>query len=169
MHSGGSNSGKFSKSSSPHSTSSSAWQELLEQEASTWITVLVTEEVQRALRRSDIDKVVELIEVLPSGLKASEQMGLYKDRIDTVTRAFYASLFSTVSPQYERLYDPKLREKIRMQVVNKISDAHAKVHQLVSNEFHGYDSSILTHSIEEVNVLLGSTTEGDGNTDRMMQ
>ncbi len=105
------------------------WKDLLEKESETWISLLVNEEVARALRRSDIDKIVELIEVLPRGLKASEQLGLEKDRIDTVMRSFYASLFSTVSPPFEKLSDPKLRENIRLHVARRISDAHAKVSQ----------------------------------------
>lgn len=143
--------------SSKGSTETSAWKDLLEKESETWIDLLVNEEVSRALRRSDIDKIVELLDVLPSGLKASEQMGLQKDRIETVMRAFYASLFTTVSPQFERLSDPNLRESIRLKVAQKISSAHAKVYGVVSNNDHGYDKSILAHTVEEVNVLLGSS------------
>ena len=137
----------------------SAWKDLLDKESETWIDLLVNEEVSRALRRSDIDKVVELLEVLPSGLKASDQLGLQKDRVETVMRAFYASLFTTVSPQFERLSDPSLREKIRLKVATRISSAHAKVHAIVSNHDHGYDKAILAHTIEEVNVLLGNNFE----------
>jgi ABC-type sugar transport system ATPase subunit len=41
------------------------------------VNVLVIEEAGRTLRRSDMDKLLELIEVLPSeGIIASEQPGL---------------------------------------------------------------------------------------------
>lgn len=143
-------------------TDASAWKNLLEKESETWTDLLVNEEVSRALRRSDIDKIVELLEVLPSGLIASEQMGLQKDRVETVMRAFYASLFTTVSPQFERLSDPNLRESIRLKVAHKISSAHAKVYSIVSHEEHGYDKNILTHTVEEVNLLLGSSNSNDG-------
>ncbi len=89
--------------------------------------ILVKEEAARALRRSDIDKLLELIEVLPSDLRAVEQMGLSSDRVSTVLRAFYASLFSTVTSQFERLQDPGLREVMRSGIAEQVADAHAKV------------------------------------------
>jgi hypothetical protein len=91
------------------------------------VDILVREEVGRALRRSDLDKLLELIEVLPVDLKASEQMGLSNDRVGTVLRAFYASLFSTVTSQFERLQDPTLRERMRSGIANQVAAAHAKV------------------------------------------
>ena len=90
------------------------------------------EEAARALRRSDIDKLLELIEVLPSDLRAVEQMGLSSDRVSTVLRAFYASLFSTVTSQFERLQDPALREVMRSGIAEQVADAHAKVSLLHS-------------------------------------
>jgi len=91
------------------------------------VDILVKEEAARALRRSDIDKLLELIEVLPSDLRAVEQMGLSSDRVSTVLRAFYASLFSTVTSQFERLQDPGLRELMRSGIAEQVADAHAKV------------------------------------------
>ncbi len=38
------------------------WIDQLETEAATWVTVLVREEVSRTLHRSDLDKLMELIE-----------------------------------------------------------------------------------------------------------
>jgi hypothetical protein len=43
------------------SYSSSSWLSLLETEADTWMGILVEEEVGRALRRSDLDKLLELV------------------------------------------------------------------------------------------------------------
>jgi hypothetical protein len=87
----------------------------------------VSEEVARALRRSDLDKLLELIDVLPADLRACEQLGLSNDRVGTVLRAFYASLFSTVTAQFERLQDPTLREKMRNGIADQVAAAHAKV------------------------------------------
>lgn len=105
----------------------SSWLSLLETESSTWISILVNEEVMKTLKRSDLDKLLELIEVVPYELKGIDQLGLSNDRVSTVMRSFYASLFSTVSPQFERLQDPTLREIIRLSTAEKIAAAHAKV------------------------------------------
>ena len=103
------------------------WFDLLDTETSTWIDVLVNEEVQRTLRRSDMDKLLELVEFLPSGIMASQQPGLTQDRIGTIMRAFYASLFTTITPHYERLQEPTLREKTRKGTAEAVSKAHEKV------------------------------------------
>ena len=42
-------------------------------QASTWIDVLTAEEVGRTLRRSDLDKLLEILEVIPMGIVASQQ------------------------------------------------------------------------------------------------
>ena len=81
----------------------------------------------KTLKRSDLDKLLELIEVVPYELKGIDQLGLSNDRVSTVMRSFYASLFSTVSTQFERLQDPTLREIIRLSTAEKIAAAHAKV------------------------------------------
>lgn len=115
---------------SKQSYSSSAWLALLQTESSTWVDILVKEEVARALRRSDLDKLLELIEVLPGDLRAVDQMGLSNDRVGTVLRAFYASLFSTVTSQFERLQDPGLREIMRGGIAEQVATAHEKVFDL---------------------------------------
>ncbi len=81
----------------------------------------------RTLRRSDLDKLLELIEVLPNGLMACQQIGLSQDRVGTIVRAFYASLFSNFAPQFERLSDPGLRELIRGRIALKVHEAHSTV------------------------------------------
>jgi hypothetical protein len=91
------------------------------------VTILVTEEANRTLRRSDMDKLLEVIQLIPEGIVASSQPGLSNDRVGTVMRAFYASLFSTVAPQFDRLLDPELREATRRQTAEAVSEAHAKV------------------------------------------
>jgi hypothetical protein len=134
---------------------SNSWLQLLDREVATWVDILIREEVARTLRRSDLDKLMELIEVVPEGLKAVDQVGLGQDRVGTVLRSFYASLFSTLAPQFERLQDPALRETIRSGTADRISDAHVKIYSFVNSGKNGYDQSILTHSVSEVKVLLG--------------
>jgi len=139
---------------SKQSYSSASWLALLETEADTWMGILVEEEVGRALCRSDLDKLLELVTVLPGGLRAVEQMGLGGDRVGTVLRAFYASLFSA-SVQFDRLQDPALRELLRVSIAERLAQAHAQVHEFVSLASNGYDASMLAHTTEEVRVLLG--------------
>ena len=114
---------------------------------------------------------------MPKELRACEQVGLSQDRVGTIIRAFYASLFSTFAPQFERLQDPGLRERIRVQIAQSVYEAHltvsdandlcsvwlkanrefvvAQIHRFISLESNGYDRSMLAHSVEEVGVLLG--------------
>jgi hypothetical protein len=78
--------------------------------------------------RSDFDKLLELVEVLPKGLVASEQPGLDQDRVATIMRAFYASLFSTLSsPQFDKIADPEVREETRRLSATAVANAHEKV------------------------------------------
>jgi len=105
------------------------WLDQLDTEAATWVTVLVREEVSRTLHRSDLDKLLELIEVLPEDVIASQQPGLDQDNVATVLRAFYSSLFSTVAPHFERLQDPEFRETTRRQTAEVVADSHNKVHR----------------------------------------
>lgn len=93
-----------------------------------WVDVLVREETNRIFSRSDLDKLVELIEVLPDGLVASSQPGLGQDRVGTILRAFYASLFSTLSSsQFEKIVDPELREMTRRKSAEVVGSGHEKV------------------------------------------
>jgi len=136
---------------------SQTWFELLSTEAATWMDVLVAEEVARTLHRSDMDKLLELMEVIPAGIVAAQQPGLGPDRVGTVMRSFYASLFSTVAPHFERLQDPAAREKTRRATAEAVATAHEKVHRVVSQPGNGYDSvAILAHTVDEVRVLLGT-------------
>lgn len=89
--------------------------------------MLANEEVNRTLRRSDLDKLLEILEVIPVGIVASQQQGLGQDRVGTVMRAFYASLFSTMTPHFERLQDLELRETTRRSTAEAVAAAHEKV------------------------------------------
>jgi hypothetical protein len=65
--------------------------------------------------------------VIPVGIVASQQQGLGQDRVATVMRAFYASLFSTMTPHFERLQDLELRETTRKSTAEAVAAAHEKV------------------------------------------
>ena len=134
--------------------SMTTWLSNLNVEESTWIDVIVREESSKALSRSGIDKLLELIESLPADLCGSQQVGLGQDRINTVMRSFYSSLFSTMTPQFDKLKTPQMREKARRGTSASIAHAHAVAHNMIMKKENGYDVSVLTHSIEEVNVLL---------------
>lgn len=104
-----------------------SWIELLDTEIQTWEGVLISESTTRFLQRSEMDRIVELIEVLPAGLVASEQPGLNQDQVSSCMRSFYASLFSVSTPLIERLQDLELREDVRVKTSVKICEAYAKV------------------------------------------
>lgn len=115
----------------------------------------MTEEATKTLHRSDLDKLLELMDVIPEGLATTELPGLGQDRVGTVMRAFYSSLFSTVAPQFERLQDPDMREITRRKTAEAVADAHGRVYSMVAKPDNGYDRSILAHTTDEVRVLLG--------------
>ena len=104
------------------------WKKQLDDENCMWIDVLVREETNRIFSRSDLDKLIELMEVLPEGLVASSQPGLSQDRVGTILRAFYASLFSTLSSsQFEKIIDPEVREITRRKSAEIVAAGHEKV------------------------------------------
>jgi hypothetical protein len=107
------------------------WIQNLNTESDTWVRVLVSEDTQRVLKRSDLDKVLELVEVLPTDLVASEQHGLSSERMSSVLRTFYASLFSTSAPQFERLQDPDVRELARSRTARHVADSYALVSKFI--------------------------------------
>jgi len=119
------------------------------------VSALVEEECSKTLHRSDLDKLLELAAEVPQGVRLRDQPGLDQDRVGTVMRAFYSSLFSTVAPQFERLQDPDTRELARRQAAEAVALAHTTIHNLVSAPANGYDASVLAQSVEEVRVLLG--------------
>lgn len=135
-----------------------SWRDNLTAETNTWTQLLITEECHRILQRSDLDKLVDLCEALPRDLVASQQLGLDADRVETVVRAFYASLFSTVSMSLENVTDPIVREQVRQGITQHIAHAYEVVHALVSDPQQGYPqpAQILQHSVESVQLLLGN-------------
>lgn len=132
-----------------------SWATNLETESQAWITALVQEESYKTLHRSDLDRLLEMWGSMPHGVRVSEQPGLDQDYVATVMRAFYSSLLSTLAPQFERLHDPTVRERVRKCTAEKVADAHSTAHSLISNTSNGYDPSVLVHSDEEIRGLLG--------------
>lgn len=113
--------------SSAGKTATTSWIELLDTEILTWQSVLVAESTSRFLQRSEMERLLDLVEVLPAGLVASEQPGLSQDQVNSCLRSFYASLFSVSTPLIERLQDLDLREQVRVKTSDKISEAYTKV------------------------------------------
>ena len=86
----------------------------------------------RMLRRSDMDKLLELADAVSDGnqmtFSSSEPPpGLGQERVAGVLRAFYASLFATVAPQFVRLQDPETRENTRYRTGEAVAEAYSKV------------------------------------------
>ena len=65
--------------------------------------------------------------IFPSSLTSLFPQGLGQDRVGTVMRSFYASLFSTMAPHFERLQDLELRETTRKSTAEAVAAAHEKV------------------------------------------
>ena len=103
------------------------------------------EEVSRTLHRSDLDKLLESIDALPEDLIASKQAGLDQDRVGTVLRAFYSSLFSTVAPQFERLKDPEFREITRKETASAVAESYEKLYNIISNDGTGLNGGFSKH------------------------
>mmetsp|Transcript_10088 Transcript_10088/g.15282 ORF Transcript_10088/g.15282 Transcript_10088/m.15282 type:complete len:682 (-) Transcript_10088:85-2130(-) len=134
----------------------STWIDTLTTEISTWMDVLVAEETQRILQRSDMDKISELMEVLPQDMIASEQPGLTPDRVSDSLRAFYSSLCSTGTPLLGNLHDSDLRDQAQNLTAIKISSSYAQVYDMIMQPKNKYDAKLLlTHSVSDVKVLLG--------------
>lgn len=131
------------------------WLGLLQSEHDVWVELVVREETARALHRSGIDKLFEIIEVLPSDLIASQQPGLEPKRVFAVLQSFYTSLLTSVSSHYGRLTDPETREYVRSESSAAVAEIYMKVHEVVSSADNLYDPTILAHNVDEVRVLLG--------------
>lgn len=131
------------------------WLELLDTEASAWVEVIVNEEAGKVFKRGDLDKLIELIDVLPPDVSASTQTGLGADRLATALRAFYESLNTSVlGMQMDRLIDTTQKELVRLRIATAIADGHNKVSKLVLDTRNGYDSYLLLHSDSEVRMIL---------------
>jgi len=130
------------------------WLELLDTEAGAWVDVIVNEEAGKVLKRGDLDKLIELIDVLPPDVSASTQTGLGADRLASALRAFYESLVASSVMQIDRLIDAGQKELVQLRIATTIADGHAKVSKLILDTSNGYDSALLLHSDAEVRMLL---------------
>ena len=76
-----------------------------------------------------MDKIIDLIDVLPPTMVASDQPGLSSSRVQVIVKAFYSNVFSTVvlSSVVEKLIDPELRSKCRVKIANAIALEYEKV------------------------------------------
>ncbi len=154
-----------------------SWVNLLNGETDSWLEVLCREDSLKLLARSQMDQLLELVEVLPSGpdgssqVCASEQVGLSQDRVGGILSNFYSTLFSNnsspfdgtrsdlhisspIRQSYERISSSKIRNQARDMVSEKVAQSYELVYNMVANEFNKYDRNILTHTIDEVRVLL---------------
>ena len=135
-----------------------SWIDMLDVEVSTWVSVLVREETTRTLKRSDLDLIIELIDVMPASYIASEQPGMSDARISTVVKAFYSTVFTSVmlSSFVEKLVDPELRSSCRIRIANALATDYEVVHLFVQDPKNKYNADIiLTHTMDEIKVLLG--------------
>ena len=96
--------------------STKTWISMLHIESDSWEDILVREETLRTLMRCDMDKIIDLIDVLPPGLCASEQPGLSNGRVSNI-----------LSSLVEKLIDPELRSKCRVKIALAISSEYEKV------------------------------------------
>jgi len=148
----------------------SSWLAQLAEETNIWVQVLVREETERTLKRSDLDSLVELVDVLLATRDTDTSLenlcevldelplGLGQERVAGVLRAFYSSLFSSVAPHFDRLQDPEIREITRTQSADAVAAAYDKVYKVVYGASRHYDPSILAHTVDEVRVLLGCSS-----------
>jgi hypothetical protein len=130
---------------------------LLETEASSWQDVLVAEEVQAQLRKSSMDAIALALKGVPIGRAPATVPGLDAERVATSLERFYSSLFLPFAAQLDRLQDSVIRESLRRRAADALCAAYSAIHVVVADAASGYDSSMLTHSVDEVRVLLGSS------------
>ena len=95
-----------------------SWVQQLRNDAQTWMETLATEAASKTLKRSDMDKLANLVvngtKNGPSSIIGKDQPGLEQGRIAAVMRSFYDSLFSAIAPEFERLQDSHSRELTRL-------------------------------------------------------
>jgi hypothetical protein len=157
----------------------SPWITLLETELLSWTELLISENTSQVLQRSgEMDQATDLMEVLPADMVASEQAGLSAERLSLMIRSFYASLVSSPNDTLlDQIQDPELRETVRRETAKKLLDAYRlvlslsspplshslpppppQVYRTISDPKNGYGnarSQLLSHSVQEVSVLLG--------------
>jgi hypothetical protein len=140
--------------------------------------VLVSENTDQILQKSEMDQAIDLMEVLPADMIASEQAGLAAERLGIMIRLFYSSLVNSSNDSLlDQLQDPELRETIRKESSKRLLAAYSlvrtatlltssplppsllarQVYRTISQPKNQYPNpkSLLSHSVQEVAVLLG--------------
>lgn len=85
-----------------------------------------------------MDQALDLMEVLPSDMVASEQAGLSSERLGIMIRTFYSSLVNSNENLLDQLQDPELREFIRKGSSKKLLEAY----RLVGLPLHALDNPL---------------------------
>ena len=150
----GGNAANASSGSTNASASCHYWIAVLQKETTTWINSLADLEARKILRRSDLDRLTDTLRGIPDGVHTAVQPDCSQDRVSTVLRAFYASLFTSVAPQFDRLRDPLVREAARTAAAQHVAQVYTELHGLVCKPSSGYDASILAHTPNQIRVLL---------------
>lgn len=121
------------------SLDSISWESLLSEEYKIWKNILIHEEITFILKKSEFDKLLERMDLLPNPTllnttsiinanNIEELLGYSMNQLDNILKSFYSILFTiSLSSELEKLMNPILREEIRLEISKSISDAYAKV------------------------------------------
>jgi hypothetical protein len=102
---------------------------LLNAEVSSWIEVLIREESTLLLKTSGVDSILDVVDMLPVTMVASEQTGLSPEHVTNVIKVFYSSVFTTagIFVSIEALTDAELQSQCRTRLANEIFGHFVKV------------------------------------------
>lgn len=149
---------------------SAEWLQLLLQEEQTWTSVLAEEEANKFMKRSDFDRLLDLLSglsadrSLPLPLLADHTDGagqgvasvymLSAEKINTVIKTFYETLlnYSVNGLHLDRLTDLAMRAGAEQAAVAAVAAAYERVYQALGG------GPPLSHSPAEVRVVLGCVT-----------
>jgi hypothetical protein len=105
----------------------------LTEEYKIWKNILIHEEIVFILKKSEMDKLIERIDLLPTATTNSsnnlaELLGYSSNQLESILKSFYSILFTiSLSSELEKLINPILREEIRVEISKSISDSYSKV------------------------------------------
>jgi hypothetical protein len=115
---------------------------LLVEECKIWKNILIHEEISIILKKSEMDQLIEKIDLLPppallsslftnaspSSSPSEILLGLSSMQLENTIKSFYSILFTiSLSSELEKLMNPMLREEIRLEIAKSISDSYSKV------------------------------------------
>jgi hypothetical protein len=109
------------------------WEPLLLEECKIWKNILIHEEINMILKKSEFDQLLERIDLLPPPSvplteKGEALIGFNNNQLENILKSFYSILFTlSLSSELEKLTNPILREEIRFEISKSISDSYAKV------------------------------------------